>query len=49
MKKEPLQLIDKNEIIEEFELALKESAFDCELIINRNSYKTDKTKLICKY
>ena len=38
----------KNVLIEEFETALKESAFDCELFINRNSYKTDENKLICK-
>ena len=38
----------KNAIIEQFELALKESAFDCELMINRNSYKTDDVKLKCK-
>jgi superfamily II DNA or RNA helicase len=38
----------KNKLIEEFELALKESAFDCELMINRNSYKTDEVKLKCK-
>lgn len=38
----------KNKIIEEFEMALKESAFDCELMINRNSYKTDENKLKCK-
>ena len=38
----------KNKLIEEFELALKESAFDCELMINRNSYKTDEIKLKCK-
>jgi hypothetical protein len=39
---------EKNKIIEEFELALKESAFDCDLMYNRNSYKTDPKKLICK-
>lgn len=39
---------EKNKIIEEFELALKESAFDCELMYNRNYYKTDPKKLICK-
>jgi hypothetical protein len=38
----------KSVLIEEFETALKESAFDCELFINRNSYKTDENKLICK-
>ena len=38
----------KSKLIEEFETALKESAFDCELMINRNSYKTDENKLHCK-
>jgi len=38
----------KNKLIEEFETALKEVAFDCELMINRNSYKTDENKLYCK-
>ena len=38
----------KNKLIEQFELVLKESAIDCELFYNRNSYKTDNTKLICK-
>lgn len=38
----------KNKLIEQFELALKESAFDCELMYNRNYYKTDETKLVCK-
>jgi len=38
----------KNELIEQFEMALKEVAFDCELMINRNSYKTDENKLHCK-
>jgi SNF2 family DNA or RNA helicase len=38
----------KNELIQQFEMALKEVAFDCELMINRNSYKTDETKLHCK-
>lgn len=38
----------KNKLIEEFEMALKESAFDCELMINRNAYKTDENKLKCK-
>jgi len=27
---------------------LKESAIDCELFYNRNSYKTDEKRLICK-
>jgi hypothetical protein len=39
---------EKNKLIEEFELALKESAFDCELMYNRNYYKTDPKKLLCK-
>jgi hypothetical protein len=39
---------EKNKIIEEFEFALKESAFDCNLMYNRNSYKRDTKKLICK-
>jgi nucleoside-triphosphatase THEP1 len=39
---------NKNKLIEEFELVLKESAIDCELFYNRNSYKTDETRLICK-
>jgi len=38
----------KSKLIEEFETALKEVAFDCELMINRNSYKTDENKLHCK-
>ncbi len=38
----------KSKLIEEFEMALKEVAFDCELMINRNSYKTDENKLHCK-
>jgi hypothetical protein len=38
----------KNKLIEEFEQVLKETAIDCELFYNRNSYKTDETKLICK-
>ena len=38
----------KNKLIEQFELVLKESAIDCELFYNRNSYKTDNIKLICK-
>ncbi len=38
----------KNQLIEQFETALKESAFDCELFYNRNSYKTDEIKLHCK-
>lgn len=38
----------KNKLIEQFEIALKESAFDCELFYNRNSYKTDDYQLECK-
>jgi len=38
----------KNKLIEEFEQVLKETAIDCELFYNRNSYKTDEKKLICK-
>lgn len=38
----------KNVLIQEFEHALKESAFDCELMINRNYYKSDDIKLNCK-
>jgi hypothetical protein len=38
----------KNKLIEQFEMVLKETAFDCELMYNRNYYKTDETKLICK-
>ena len=38
----------KNKLIEQFEKTLKESAFDCELFYNRNSYPTDETQLHCK-
>ncbi len=38
----------KNKLIEYFETALKETAFDCELFINRNSYPTDPIPLLCK-
>jgi hypothetical protein len=38
----------KNKLIEQFEMVLKESAFDCELMHARNYYKTDENKLICK-
>ena len=38
---------EKNKLIEQFELVLKETAFDCELFYNRNSYKTDKNQLKC--
>jgi hypothetical protein len=37
----------KNKLINQFEIALKEVAFDCELFYNRNVYKTDETKLKC--
>jgi superfamily II DNA or RNA helicase len=37
----------KNKLINQFEVALKEVAFDCELFYNRNVYKTDETKLKC--
>jgi hypothetical protein len=38
----------KDKLIKMFEMSLKESSFDCELMINRNSYKTDEDKLKCK-
>jgi superfamily II DNA or RNA helicase len=38
----------KNKLIEQFEIALKESSFDCQLFYNRNSYPTDEHKLVCK-
>jgi superfamily II DNA or RNA helicase len=38
----------KNKLIEQFEIALKESSFDCNLFYNRNSYPTDEHKLVCK-
>lgn len=38
----------KDELIKQFELSLKESAFDCELFYNRNSYPTDEIPLKCK-
>ena len=38
----------KNKLIEQFETVLKESAIDCKLFHNRNSYKTDENPLICK-
>ena len=38
----------KNKLIEKFEIALKESAFDCELFYNRNNYPTDPYQLQCK-
>ena len=37
----------KSKLIEQFELELKQSAFDCELMYNRNSYPTDEKKIIC--
>ena len=39
----------KNKLINQFELALKESAFDCELMYNRNSYPSDEKQLECKF
>lgn len=38
----------KNKIIEKFEIALKESAFDCQLFYNRNNYPSDYYQLECK-
>lgn len=38
----------KNKLIEQFEIALKETAIDCKLFYNRNYYPTDEHKLICK-
>jgi superfamily II DNA or RNA helicase len=38
----------KNKLINEFELALKETAFDCNLFYNHNSYKTDEVQLKCQ-
>jgi hypothetical protein len=38
----------KNTLINQFELALKESAFDCELFYNRNYYPSDEVELKCK-
>jgi hypothetical protein len=37
----------KQKLINEFENALKEAAIDCNLFINRNSYKNDEHKLKC--
>jgi hypothetical protein len=37
----------KNKLISEFELVLKQSALDCELFYERNSYKSDEIKLKC--
>jgi superfamily II DNA or RNA helicase len=39
---------EKNKLIEQFELALKETALDCKLFYNHNYYKTDLVKLTCK-
>jgi hypothetical protein len=38
----------KNKLINQFEMALKESAFDCELFFNRNYYPSDEVELKCK-
>ena len=38
----------KNDLIQEFEMILKEIAFDCKLFYNRNYYKSDENKLVCK-
>ena len=38
----------KQVLIREFENILKANAFDCKLFYNRNWYKTDEDKLICK-
>jgi hypothetical protein len=38
----------KNKLIQQFELELKQAAFDCKLLINRNSYSSDEVKLQCK-
>ena len=38
----------KNKLIQDFEHALKETAIDCQLFYNRNSYTSDETKLKCK-
>jgi hypothetical protein len=38
----------KNKLIQDFEIALKESAFDCNLFYNSNVYKNDEYKLTCK-
>ena len=39
---------EKNKLINQFELALKETAFDCKLFYNHNSYKTDEVQLKCQ-
>ena len=38
---------NKNKLIQEFELLLKQSAIDCKLFYERNNYKTDDIKLKC--
>ena len=38
----------KNDLIQQFEKSLKESAFDCELFIKRNSYPKDPYQISCK-
>ena len=38
----------KSKLIQDFEIALKESAIDCNLFYNRNVYKNDEYKLTCK-
>ena len=38
----------KNKLIEQFEMALKETAIDCKLFYNRNYYPKDEVKLICR-
>ena len=38
----------KNVLINQFEHILKESAFDCKILYNRNSYLTDEKQIICK-
>ena len=38
---------NKNNLIEQFEYALKEIAIDCNLFFNRNYYPTDNKKFIC--
>ena len=38
----------KSKLITQFEIVLKEAAFDCELFYNRNVYKNDEYKLKCK-
>ena len=38
----------KNKLITQFEHLLKESAFDCQLFLNRNSYPDDEKQIKCK-